>query len=68
MTVKNKHAIIKINGKEVFSTTYLEPTKMIAGLAFISNGLCEIDNVELVRLDGKVVYKNEFGGERVFRF
>lgn len=60
LEVKNKHAVLKINGKEVFSTTYHEPTKMIAGLAFISNGLCEIDNVDLFGLDGKVFYKNDF--------
>jgi len=61
--VKNKQVVIKINGNQVFSTTYRKPTKLIAGLAFISNGLCEIDHVELVGSDGKVVYKNEFDGK-----
>ena len=60
ITVKNKVVIIKINNKEVFSTKYHADTKNIAGLGYISNGLCEVDRVELVGLDGKVMYKNEF--------
>nr|WP_294793883.1 hypothetical protein [uncultured Mucilaginibacter sp.] len=60
LTVKNKHATIKINGKESFSGSYKNDTKLITGLSFISNGLCEVDNVELKGLDGKVVYRNDF--------
>jgi hypothetical protein len=57
---KNKNVTVKINGKEVFETTYEHSTKNIAGLAFISNGLCEVDYVDLTGNDGAVVYKNEF--------
>lgn len=60
LTVKNKYATIKINGKESFWGSYKNDTKLITGLSFISNGLCEVDNVELKGLDGKVVYKNDF--------
>jgi hypothetical protein len=60
LTVKNKLATIKINGKESFSSGYKTDTKLITGLSFISNGLCEVDNVELKGLDGKVVCKNDF--------
>lgn len=60
LTVKNKQVTIKINGKESFSSGYKNDTKLITGLSFISNGLCEVDNVELKGLDGKVVYKNDF--------
>jgi len=58
--VKNKHVVIKINGKECFSTNYVNSCNLITGLAFISNGLCEVDQVELAGLDGKVLYKNDF--------
>jgi hypothetical protein len=60
ITVKNKTATIKINDKEVFSTRYMTDTKYLAGLGFISNGLCEVDSVELTSLDGKIMYKDEF--------
>jgi hypothetical protein len=60
MTVKDKMATISINGKKVFTTQYHHPTKSIAGLAFISNGLCQVDHVSLRGLDGKVVYESEF--------
>ncbi|GAA0559225.1 hypothetical protein [Chitinophaga japonensis] len=60
ITVKNKVAVVKINGKEVFSTRYTTDTKYLAGLGYISNGLCEVDKVELYSLDGKAMYKNEF--------
>ena len=58
--VKNKVLTIRINDKEVFSTRYVADTRFITGLGYISNGLCEVDWVELAGLDGKVVYKNEF--------
>ena len=60
ITVKNKVAVAKINGKEVLSTRYTTNTQYLAGLGYISNGLCEVDRVELYSLDGKVMYKNEF--------
>ena len=60
ITVKNKVAAVKINDKEVFTTRYTTDTKYLAGLGYISNGLCEVDSVELTGLDGKVMYKNEF--------
>ena len=58
--VKNKVATVKINDKEVFSTEFVTDTKYLAGLGYISNGLCEVDKAELIGLDGKVVYKNDF--------
>lgn len=58
--VKKKIATVKVNDKEVFSTRFVTDTKYLAGLGYISNGLCEVDKAELVALDGKVMYKNEF--------
>ena len=60
MMVMDKHVSVYINQKEIFTKTYSHSSGLITGLAFISNGLCEIDNVELTGLDGKVVYKNSF--------
>jgi hypothetical protein len=60
ITVKNKAATVKMNDKEVFSTRFVTDTKYLAGLDFISNGLCEVDKAELTGLDGKVMYRDEF--------
>ena len=56
----NNFVSIYINNKKVFSGPSFDRIKYIAGLAFISNGLCEVDKVELTGLDERVVYKNEF--------
>ena len=56
----NNIVTIYINNKEVYSAPSFHPIKYISGLAFISNGLCEVDSVELTGLDGKSVYNNEF--------
>jgi hypothetical protein len=56
----NNIVSIYINNRKVFAAPSFERTKYISGLGFISNGLCEVDNVELSGLDGKIVYKNEF--------
>lgn len=58
--VKNKHAKILINNKEVFSAKYNDSSGLITGLGFLSNGLCEVDFVELKTLTGNVIYKNDF--------
>ena len=59
LLVKNKQATININGKEAFSTSYQDSLKLITGLSFISNGLCEVDYVELAG-PGKIVCKDNF--------
>ena len=58
--VKNKNVTVKINGKVVYETAYETSAQNIAGLAFISNGLCEVDRVDLTGHDGVVMYRNEF--------
>lgn len=60
ITVKNKAATVKINDKEMFSTRFVTDTRHLTGLGYISNGLCEVERVELIGLDGEVMYKNEF--------
>lgn len=56
----NNFVRIYINNKEVFSAPNFELIKSISGFAFISNGLCEVDKIEISGLDGKTLYKNEF--------
>ena len=56
----NNIVTIYINNKQVFSAPSFGRIKYISGLAFISNGLCEVDRVELTGLDGKIAYKSEF--------
>lgn len=58
--VNNKVASILINGKEQFKTTYKNATKLITGLAFISNGLCEVEKVEFTDVSGKRVLNDMF--------
>lgn len=60
MTVRNKKVTVRINGRDVFTSQYSTDAKLLAGFGFISNGLCEIDNLEITGLDGKVMYKNDF--------
>jgi hypothetical protein len=58
--VQNKQASIFFNNKQVYTSTYNNSSGLITGLGFISNGLCEVDFVELKGLDGKVVYQDNF--------
>ena len=60
LLVNNKQASIRINGAEVFSARYQQSGGLITGLGFISNGLCEMDFVELKTLDGKDIYSHDF--------
>ncbi|HEY5916021.1 MAG TPA: hypothetical protein VIU13_01405 [Chryseolinea sp.] len=58
--VENRHVTISFDGKVVLETSYKEDVGYITGMAFISNGLPEIDYIELKGLDGSVVYENDF--------
>jgi len=60
VTVKNKEARFYINQREIFKQSYSVSPGFLTGLAFMSNGLCEIDHISLKGLDGKVVYENGF--------
>jgi hypothetical protein len=55
--VKNRKAVIKINNIESFSADYKISAGLITGLGFISNGLCEVEFVELKDPDGKIIYQ-----------
>jgi len=58
--VENRHVTISFDGKVVLETSYNKDVGFITGIAFISNGLPEIDHIELKGLDGSVVYENDF--------
>jgi hypothetical protein len=53
----NNIVSIYINNKKVYSAPSFDSIKYISGLAFISNGLCEVDGVELTGMDGKMEFK-----------
>jgi len=57
-----KHRVVKISveEKEVFTTTYERPGGLIQGMGFGSNGLCEVDYVQLTDSVGNIVYRNDF--------
>ena len=59
-TVRDKHVTIRINGVDRYSTRYKISPGVITGLGFISNGLCQVDFVELTDLSGRVFYSNNF--------
>jgi len=63
LIVRNKHVTIQINNQDAFSTSYQNSSKLITGLSFISNGLCEVDYVELAGLDGKIICNDNFDGK-----
>jgi hypothetical protein len=60
ISVIDKKVRILFNDKEVFSSSYVNTLGNIAGLGFMSNGLCEIDFVELKGLNGAVFYQSDF--------
>jgi hypothetical protein len=60
LTVNDKHVTILVNGQNVYSSSYEYSSRFITGLGFMSNGICEIDFVELKGLDGTVVAEDNF--------
>ena len=58
--VENRHVTLSFNGRVVLETSYTQDVGYLTGIAFISNGLPEIEFVELKGLDGTVVYSNDF--------
>jgi hypothetical protein len=57
MLVQDRRVTIAIDGKTVFTGSYTHSAGLITGLGFISNGLSEVDAVELKGLNGKTVYR-----------
>jgi hypothetical protein len=47
LTVRDRAVSIQLNHRPAFSTTYKEPCGLVTGVGIISNGLCEVDSVEV---------------------
>ena len=60
VSVKNRTAIVTINGQQAFKTTYKDALGFLTGLAFISNGIPEIDYIDLRSTDGTVFLHDDF--------
>jgi hypothetical protein len=60
VTVKNRTATVIINGQQAFTTTYKDASGFLTGLAFISNGIPEIDYIDLHSPDGTVFFHDDF--------
>ena len=58
--VRNRVVTIYYGDKKVYTCSYSKSAGKITGIGFISNGLCEVDQVELKGLDGKIFYQNDF--------
>lgn len=58
--VENRKATVAFNGNVVYTIHYKKTAGLLTGITFISNGLTEIDFVELTGLDGTIVYANDF--------
>jgi hypothetical protein len=58
--VNDRKVSININGETVYRTAYDETSGLITGLGFVSNGLCEVDSVEMQGTDGSLVYESRF--------
>jgi hypothetical protein len=54
--VKNKNVTIFINGTKVFAANYYQSCGLITGIGFISNGLCEVDSLNMKTIEGKEIY------------
>ena len=59
VTVQNRTVTIRIDGKESYKSSYTDPSGMITGVGFISNGLVEVDNVDLKGPNG-TIYATDF--------
>jgi len=68
VSVKNKTATVTLNGETAFTTTYQTETGFITGIAFISNGIPEIDYIDLRGTDGTVFYHDDFNGSAQLPF
>jgi hypothetical protein len=58
--VVNRTVSIFMEEKQVLQEQYQEPVGQVRGIGFISNGLCEVDWIELQDSTGKIAYKNDF--------
>jgi hypothetical protein len=58
--VINKQVTVYLANKKIFEKPYEQSLGLIAGIGFTSNGICEVDQVSLEDLKGRVVYGSGF--------
>ena len=58
-TVRDKKVSIAIDGKQTYSNAYTQSAGLITGLGFISNGISEVQFVDLKTADGRIIYSRE---------
>lgn len=63
ITIKEKHAEIRLNGKSVLKTSYLLPIGRITGFSYFFNGSGNVDYIRIKSLDGNAMYDDEFNGK-----
>ena len=54
--VRDKKVSIAINGKQTYSNAYTQSAGLITGLGFISNGISEVQFLDLKTADGMMIY------------
>lgn len=62
-TVRDKKVSIAIDGKQTYSNAYTQSAGLITGLGFISNGISEVQFVDLTTADGRMIYSRGKEGE-----
>ncbi|WP_431213878.1 hypothetical protein ACQ86N_02980 [Puia sp. P3] len=55
-TVREKKVSILIDGRKAYSNAYAESAGLITGIGFISNGISDVQFVQLRTADGRVIY------------
>jgi hypothetical protein len=55
-SVRDKKVTISINSKIAFTSSYTKSAGRVTGLGLISNGLYEVQSVDLRTADGKLIY------------
>ena len=58
--VRERRVAIYFDDKKIYTCHYSKSAGKITGIGFISNGLCQIDRVELKGWAGEVFYQNDF--------
>lgn len=58
--VLKKKVTVWIGGNKALENFYSRPAGFIRGMGFGSNGLCEVDYVQLEDSEGSIVYRNDF--------
>jgi len=63
ISIKEKHAEIKLNGKSVNKTFYSHPIGQLASFRYTFNGIGSVDFVRIKSVNGKIIYQDEFNGK-----